>query len=654
MADEQQQQTTQPATQVAPFSTGSLSQPGVQVPTADTSALSPTGQQPAPTTAPNPQTGVQPVQVKPGTPHAPLVNMIQSLALGVDAFATAAATKGREGGVEEVQNYFAKQQQQKIEAQRAQQEESEHDLRMKTMNANLLMQQMQYQHALMRFPIELKNDQLKLQNDTIDEFTKEKGTGESMGYDMADPAQAQEARFRMGLGSADQQPGAISVPFTGKQNTGDVMQALSAALPPGKSLTDYKIMPSYNDDAHGTGGKLVAVPNNAPIMTMPATPRQIQASNAEVQGMIEKGQALGMDKDPAFASLQGQFENMKNTLLNGGKPTTSQLFQMHQSVIGPLSKMVADKSDAAKLQEQQETLQKETIAGQQLRAANNAYQQQVPKDANGNPTMSFASWQDMKNKQIEQSITEGKPEDTGKALASGLLTLADLKSRGSNPGQILRAIQAAERQTQNQNINASTNTDVNRVMNLPYNPSDEVVGEQALKNITNQTFFGSARSLVQKGGVLDQLVAAHQGIGGTSIPKFNSWENFLEWHTGSPQQAAYKAAVLGAADDYSKVVAGGNPTDSSRTQTAELFLPALNTGQIDAAVQQARMGVRSQVKGRIGDNRYLMQREGDTLGPVGEGQQAGAPPGADVQVKGSDNKTYWGNSRTKQIIGPVQ
>ena len=51
---------------------------------------------------------------------------------------------------------------------------------------------------MMRFPLELKNDQLALQNSTVDEFTKEKSTGESMGYDMADPAQAQEARFRMG------------------------------------------------------------------------------------------------------------------------------------------------------------------------------------------------------------------------------------------------------------------------------------------------------------------------------------------------------------------------------------------------------------------------------------------------------------------------
>jgi len=43
----------------------------------------------------------------------------------------------------------------------------------------------------------------------------------------------------------------------------------------------------------------------------------------------------------------------------------------------------------------------------------------------------------------------------------------------------------------------------------------------------------------------------------------------------------------------------------------------------------------------------------------GQGQQGGAesggpPQGADVQVKGYDGKMYWGNSKTKEVLGPVQ
>ena len=302
-----------------------------------------------PSQPPTPPSNGGAVPINPDSPHAGLLNILQNIALGVDSFAKAAATHGREGGIQEVQQYRAQQQQQQIQKQQAQQEQEEHDLRVKTMNATLLMNQLQYQHALMRLPIEEKNDQLALQNNTIDEFTKEKTTGESMGYDMADPAQAQQAEMRMGVGDASQQPGALKIPFAKGQSTEDVMKALQSALPSGASLTDYKILPSYNEGQHGTGGEIIAVPNNAPLMQMPATPRQIAASEAEVEGMIEKGKALDLSDNPAFTQLAGNFDNMKKVIDQGGKPTTLQLFQMHQSVMGPLSKLVADTSDAAKL-----------------------------------------------------------------------------------------------------------------------------------------------------------------------------------------------------------------------------------------------------------------------------------------------------------------
>jgi hypothetical protein len=599
--------------QAAPAPTG-LAAPAQAPPSNDgaqLAAVSSAMQQSQPPASAQPAAPAQPqaVPVQPNTPHAGLLNMVQSLALGVDAFAKAAATHGQEGGVGEVQDYYAKQQQQKIQAQQAAQEQQESDLRQKTMNANLLMNQMQYQQALQRFPLEMKNQQLELQNNTIDAFGKEQSTGQSMGYDMADPTQAQEAKMRMGVGDASQQPGAIVVPFTGKQGTQDVMTALTAALPPGKSLTDYKLLPSFNDGQHGTGGSIIAVPNSAPLMTMTATPRQIASGQAEIQGMIEKGQAAGLGDTPQFKALVGNFDNMTQVLQNGGKPTTGQLFQMHQSVIGPLAKMVADKSDATKLQEQQDAQAKETIQGQQLRAANNAYLTHVPKDRNGQPTESFDTWQAAQNKAIEQSIAAGDPNVAGKALADGIITLADLKSRGSTPAQILAAVNAATRQTGG-----------------AYNASDEINGEKQLGEAGTNTFYGSSRSLVQPNGMLDRLQAAHAALGNTSIPTFNSYKNLLAWHAGSPAQAAFKTALLSASDDYSKVLSGGNPTDSARDEATQVFSRDLSNAGFAASVAQARSGVQSQVEGRIGNNRYLRQREGDIL-------QTAQPPQAAQPVQ---------------------
>lgn len=45
--------------------------------------------------------------------------------------------------------------------------------------------------------------------------------------------------------------------------------------------------------------------------------------------------------------------------------------------------------------------------------------------------------------------------------------------------------------------------------------------------------------------------------------------------------------------------------------------------------------------------------KGGAAPPVGH-VQAAPPQGADVQVKGADGKMYWGDSKTKQVLGPVQ
>jgi hypothetical protein len=52
-------------------------------------------------------------------PHARLLSMIQGLAVGLDSFGKAIATHGKEGGAEQVVQYNAQQQQQKIQAQQA-------------------------------------------------------------------------------------------------------------------------------------------------------------------------------------------------------------------------------------------------------------------------------------------------------------------------------------------------------------------------------------------------------------------------------------------------------------------------------------------------------------------------------------------------------
>jgi hypothetical protein len=197
------------------------------------------------------------------------------------------------------------------------------------------------------------------------------------------------------------------------------------------------------------------------------------------------------------------------------------------------------------------------------------------------------------------AAVSGDPAANGQLLAEGDLTLADLKSRGSSPKNITDSVNAAKAYA--------------AAHGKTYNASDEIVGESALKGQTNQNFYGSARSLVQQGGMLDQLKTAHDNLGNIAVPRLNSIAGWLKFNAGTPALAAYKQAVLAAADDYAKVMGGGNPTIEQFNALRDGFAYQLDNAQLDAAVNVARNSVRSQVEGRIGPNQYIRKRMGDIL-----------------------------------------
>jgi hypothetical protein len=224
------------------------------------------------------------------------------------------------------------------------------------------------------------------------------------------------------------------------------------------------------------------------------------------------------------------------------------------------------------------------------------------------------------------AAVSGDPKANGQLLAEGDLTLADLKSRGSSPKNITDSVNAAKAYA--------------AAHGKTYNASDEVVGEQALKGATNQVFYGSARSLVQQGGMLDQLKRAHDNLGNLRLPVITSIEGWVKYQAGTPTMSAYKQAVLAAADDYAKVMGGGSPTIEQFDALRDGFAYQLSTSQLDAAVDTARNSVRSQVEGRIGPNQYIRKRMGDILqdeAPAGAIAPTGSPA-SKLHVKMTDFK----------------
>jgi len=217
----------------------------------------------------------------------------------------------------------------------------------------------------------------------------------------------------------------------------------------------------------------------------------------------------------------------------------------------------------------------------------------------------------------DQVAKQGDPVAAGKLLASGDLTLADLRTRQTTADFILQATASA------------------KSVDPSYNPADEVNFEHVAKSPQAAVFFGSAKSLLSKDGTLDQLTDWGNKIPDNSLPILNKVEDWQKLAAGKGPLAGYAALVLGVADDYGKVMGGGTASDSARDAALHLFSAAQTREQRADAIRGTLGGVGSQFNSRIGKNKFLQREYGDfersSLTPPQENKTVA--PGAKPQPK---------------------
>jgi len=215
-----------------------------------------------------------------------------------------------------------------------------------------------------------------------------------------------------------------------------------------------------------------------------------------------------------------------------------------------------------------------------------------------------------------QVAAQGSPDDAGRLLAAGQLTLTDLKSRGTTP--------AAQK------------------INPTYNPADEVIAEQVAKSPAANQFFGSANSLIGKGETLDQLEKLGKDIPQHDWPVLNTIDDWQKLARGKGPLAAYAATALGVADDYGKVMGDGNASDHARDAALSLFSRAASPEQRAQAVAATRDAVQSQRDSRIGNNQFLRRQYGTEVSR-GATQAAPTPQSHDFSISAWQRANPGGN-----------
>lgn len=194
--------------------------------------------------------------------------------------------------------------------------------------------------------------------------------------------------------------------------------------------------------------------------------------------------------------------------------------------------------------------------------------------------------------EARQAVQDGDPNAAAQLLISGAVSPSQIIS-ARKPEFAQKAFSAAAQ------------------LNPQWNAQKAEGDFQVAKSPANVAFFGSAKSLTDKGGTLDQLAQAAKDIPGNQIPVFNTIADAAKAATGDGPVAKYASILLGVSDDYSKVMGGGQGSDASRSQALKLIPTNASPEARAAAIEGIRGSVASQMNGRIGKNGVLQRMYGE-------------------------------------------
>lgn len=192
--------------------------------------------------------------------------------------------------------------------------------------------------------------------------------------------------------------------------------------------------------------------------------------------------------------------------------------------------------------------------------------------------------------QFEQDLKQGNSDDAGRLLANRDITLSELKSRGLTPQFIISSVQSAKKFDPNYNP---------QVAEAQYNYAHSTATQNVLNMIS---------AMQEQGGSLDIATKAFNSIP-LKIPveSFNKIVNGTLTKFGGKSIVQFRTAVLGLADEYSKVMGGGQPSDTGRQQALDIIKEAYSKGQGAAATDILKQDIQARKRGIVRDNPILQR-----------------------------------------------
>lgn len=233
----------------------------------------------------------------------------------------------------------------------------------------------------------------------------------------------------------------------------------------------------------------------------------------------------------------------------------------------------------------------------------------------------------LQEEKAKQAVSDGDPNSLAQLLVNGDVAPSQVIS-SRKPEVASAAFTAAKKL--NPNWNAQQSEGYFKAATTP----------------SAATFFGSANSLLDQGGTIDQMQSAFDALPNGKIPAINGAVNWADKTIGGKAPAGFQATALGLADDYSKVMTGGQGSDASRNAVLQSLSAASSPGQLKQTLDSMRAALKSQVSGRIGTNPVMRSMYGQNLVP--QTQASSGPKVGDTQVHAGATYKFDGKQYVKQ------
>lgn len=574
------------------------------------------------------QAAPAPVQAAPQAqpPHAGLSAYISKLALGIDAFATSAATQGREGGVEEVQRVNQRDAEMKLKQQAAQDAAKESDVRIKHTQALTNASIAQTQMLLHDAPLDYQ-DKVLQHNKNLADF----------------------------LTNTMHIPSAFVVPMLEGQGTDEHMAAINGKA--SGDLVNNTAIPVHDSKFAGSG-KSVGFSFDQ-LKKTNLTGEQMGPTLASLQGQVDLAKGyLGAD-DPAVKVAQGKLDLFKGAdTVNGWD-----FYNFNQQTQAQLMSKVSNKEAITKFNTEQAALTEKNQKNDPLFKLENDPAEMSGDKAPAAVALLTAKAADPKTSPAEiprvqrllvqakmaqqnalafdaakqktaQAVKEGDPVAAGKLLASGMVAPSEIIST-RNPRfaqQAFDAAKAANPAWSAQKAEAQYKYATNPQTQGTLNMIDSMTGPD------------------NKSGTLAILQSQAKDLKNGDTQLFNKVGNEISLQSGHPEMAAFNATLLGVVDEYAKVLGGGQATDSSRKEAAALFPDKFSPAQATAAVDSIRKTMANRKEAMIRDNPALNAMY---TGGSGTAANPKAPASNERAVYGADGKTVIGYTSDGKTMRPA-